>query len=54
VFELYWAYPLPESLAVATLFVLGFVGVEAFLLLSRWEMVKVWGAYFRRPRSEEN
>ncbi|GAB7333886.1 hypothetical protein MBLNU13_g06004t1 [Cladosporium sp. NU13] len=45
---------LPESLAVATLFVLGFVGVEAFLLLSRVEMLKAWWKVVRRPRSEKN
>lgn len=33
---------LPEVLAIATLFVLGFVGVEAFLLLCRWDMLKAW------------
>lgn len=45
---------LPEGLAVATLFVLGFVGVEAFLLLSRLDMFKAWWAFARRPRSEKS
>jgi hypothetical protein len=44
---------LPESLAVATLFVLGFVGVEAFLLLSRFEMLKAWLKIGRRPRAQK-
>lgn len=44
---------LPESLAVATLFVLGFVGVEGFLLLWRFDMVKAWWALIRRPRRSE-
>jgi hypothetical protein len=44
---------LPESLAVATLFVLGFVGVEAFLLLSRFEMLKAWLKIGRRPRNQK-
>jgi hypothetical protein len=34
-----WPIILPEALAVATLFVLAFVGVEAFLLLCRWDML---------------
>jgi hypothetical protein len=42
---------LPESLAVATLFVLGFVGVEAFFLLSRAEMAKAWWAFVKRPKA---
>jgi hypothetical protein len=42
---------LPESLAVATLFVLAFVGVEAFLLLSRVEMAKAWWAFVKRPKT---
>jgi hypothetical protein len=42
---------LRESLAVGTLFVLAFVGVEVFLLLSRVEMFKAWLAYGRRPRT---
>jgi hypothetical protein len=44
---------LPQSLAVGTLFVLGFVGVEAFLLLSRVEMLKAWWKVVRRPRGEK-
>lgn len=45
---------LPEGLAVATLFVLGFVGVEAFLLLSRLDLFKAWLAFVRRPRTENS
>lgn len=45
---------LPESLAVGTLFVLGLVGVEAFLLLSRFEMLKAWWKVVRRPRTEKS
>lgn len=41
------AFILPESLAVATLFVLGFVGVEAFLLLCRVEMLVAWWGLIR-------
>lgn len=43
----------PEGLAVATLFVLGFVGVEAFLLLCRVEMLKEWWGLLRHPRGEK-
>ena len=45
---------LPEGLAVATLFVLGFVGVEAFLLLSRLDLFKAWVAFVWRPRTEKS
>jgi len=34
--------------------VLGFVGVEAFLLLSRVEMLKAWLKVVRRPRTEKS
>jgi hypothetical protein len=44
---------MPEALTVATLFVLAFVGVEAFLLLCRWDMLKAWWALIRRPRRTE-
>lgn len=43
----------PEGLAVATLFVLGFVGVEAFLLLCRVEMLKEWWGLLRHPKGEK-
>lgn len=33
---------LPQKLAVTTLFFLGFVGIEAFLLLFRWGFLKAW------------
>ena len=45
---------MPEALALATLFVLTFVGVEAFLLLCRWDILKAWWALIRRPRSEKH
>lgn len=45
---------LPEALAVATLFVLAFIGVEAFFLLCRWDMLKAWWALIRRPRTEKH
>jgi hypothetical protein len=44
---------MPEALALATLFVLAFVGVEAFLLLCRWDILKAWWALVRRPRWTE-
>ena len=48
-----WPIILPEALAVATLFVLAFVGVEAFLLLCRWDVLEAWWALIRRPRMTE-
>ena len=44
---------LPEALIVATLFVLAFVGLEAFLLLCRWDMLKAWWALIRRAGGTE-
>ena len=44
---------LPEALIVATLFVLAFVGLEAFLLLCRWDMLKAWWALIRRAGRTE-
>ena len=49
-----WPIILPEALAVATLFVLAVVGVEAFLLLYRWDMLKAWWALIKKPRTEKN
>jgi hypothetical protein len=48
-----WPIILPEALAVATLFVLAFVGVEAFLLLCRWDVLKAWWTLIRRPGRTE-
>jgi hypothetical protein len=48
-----WPIILPEALSVATLFVLAFVGVEAFLLLCRWDMLKAWWALIRRAKRTE-
>ena len=44
---------LSEALIVATLFVLAFVGLEAFLLLCRWDMLKAWWALIRRAGGTE-
>lgn len=40
---------LPQKLAVTTLFFLGFVGIEAFLLLFRFEFLKAWWDFFKTP-----
>lgn len=40
---------LPQKLAVATLYFLGFVGVEAFLLLFRIEFLPAWVDFVRTP-----
>jgi hypothetical protein len=48
-----WPIILPEALSVATLFVLAFVGLEAFLLLCRWDMLKAWWALIRRVKRTE-
>ena len=49
-----WPIILPEKLAAATLFVLAFAGVEAFLLLCRWDMLKAWLGLVRRSRTEKH
>lgn len=43
-----------ENLAVATLFILSFVGIEAFFLLCRWEIFGAWWSLIRRPRWKRN
>lgn len=40
---------LPQKLAVATLYFLGFVGIEAFLLLFRFEFLGAWLDFLRTP-----
>ncbi|KAM3423785.1 hypothetical protein BST61_g1189 [Cercospora zeina] len=40
---------IPEKLVVATLFILSFVGIEAFILLCRWEIFGGWWALIRKP-----
>ncbi|GIZ46075.1 hypothetical protein CKM354_000921400 [Cercospora kikuchii] len=43
-----------ENLAVATLFILSFVGIEAFFLLCRWEIFGAWWSLIRRPQWKRN
>ncbi|WPB00281.1 uncharacterized protein RHO25_004900 [Cercospora beticola] len=43
-----------ENIAVATLFILSFVGIEAFFLLCRWEIFGAWWSLIRRPRWKRN
>lgn len=40
---------LPQKLAVVTLYFLGFVGIEAFLLLFRVEFLRAWVGVLRTP-----
>lgn len=40
---------IPEGLAVATLFILAFVGIETFLLLFRFEILTAWWGFLRTP-----
>ncbi|KAF2166431.1 hypothetical protein M409DRAFT_54782 [Zasmidium cellare ATCC 36951] len=40
---------IPEDLAVATLFILAFVGIETFLLLFRFEIFTAWWGFLRTP-----
>jgi hypothetical protein len=46
----------PQQTAVATLYIIGFVGVEAFFLLFKFDILKAWFALFKTPfvRSSSN
>ena len=45
---------LPEDLAIAALFILGFVGIEAFFLLCRWDVFTAWWTMLRTPLGKRN
>jgi hypothetical protein len=40
---------IPEKVVVATLFILGVTGIEAFFLLCRTEIFKAWRDLFKKP-----
>jgi hypothetical protein len=43
-----------ENMALATLYILALVGVEAFILLFRWDMMVAWVDLIKKPFSKRN
>lgn len=43
------AFIIPESVAAATIFILAFVGIEAFFLLCRWDIFPGWWRLLTSP-----